>query len=124
MSRKIFVFGSNEAGRHGKGAALDARNQYGAQYGVGRGMTGWAYAIPTKDHNLNVRTLEQIKIDVDIFLQYARDRIGLREFLVTRIGCGHAGYTDIQIAPMFIGAPSNCELPLPWIEVHQRIARA
>ena len=49
MSKPIFVFGSNEAGRHGKGAALAAKLQYGAVYGVGRGRTGNAYAIPTKD---------------------------------------------------------------------------
>ena len=45
---KIFVFGSNLAGRHGKGAALDAKNKYGAIYGVGFGRTGNSYAIPQK----------------------------------------------------------------------------
>jgi len=48
-TREIFIFGSNEAGRHGKGAALHARQHHGAEYGVGVGRTGDAYAIPTKD---------------------------------------------------------------------------
>ena len=55
---KIFVFGSNLAGRHGAGAALDARRYHGAVYGVGEGLMGNAYAIPTKDRALKPRSLE------------------------------------------------------------------
>ena len=109
----IFVFGSNEAGRHGKGAALTARNQYGAQYGVGVGRTGNAYAIPTKDKLLRTLPLTDISKYVAEFLTYARQHPEL-DFLVIRIGCGLAGYNDYQIAPMFQTAPQNCRLPDEW----------
>lgn len=109
----VFVFGSNLAGRHGRGAALTARREYGAQYGVGEGPTGRAYAIPTKDERLRVRSLEVIAVSVRRFLEYARSRPDLT-FTVTRIGCGLAGYADHQIAPMFRGAPINCDLPEGW----------
>lgn len=110
---KIFVFGSNLAGRHGKGAALCARRDHGAQYGVGEGRTGNAYAIPTKDARLVVRSLRDIGISVDKFIAYAWDHEDL-EFTVTRIGCGLAGYREDQIAPLFEGAPYNCILPQGW----------
>lgn len=111
----VFVFGSNLAGRHGRGAALTARREHGAVYGVGRGRTGNAYAIATKDRNLRTLPLNQIEFDVIIFLRYAREHPELT-FQVTRIGCGLAGYKDHQIAPMFTGAPSNCQLPAGWRE--------
>jgi len=109
----IFVFGSNLAGRHGAGAALHARNAWGAKYGVGEGPTGSAYAIPTKDEHIKTRALVDIKASVDRFLDYARCR-PFETFQVTRVGCGLAGYTDDQIGPMFRGAPSNCVLPTGW----------
>ena len=109
----IFVFGSNLAGRHGKGAALDARNKYGAVYGVGEGRTGNAYAIPTKDGRLKILPLVRIEGSVQKFLDYATSNPELK-FLVTRIGCGLAGYKDSDIAPMFKSAPQNCSLPDGW----------
>lgn len=109
----IFVFGSNLAGRHGKGAALDARREYGAVYGVGVGRTGDAYAIPTKGHSLQTLPLYVIAGYVKDFILYATDHPEL-EFFVTRVGCGLAGYSDDQIAPLFAGAPPNCELPKAW----------
>lgn len=109
----IFVFGSNLAGRHGKGAALFARQERGAVYGVGVGLTGNAYAIPTKDAHLDTLPLDVVHGHVDTFLSYACAHPDLA-FEVTRIGCGLAGYTDAQIAPMFAGAPSNCLLPREW----------
>ena len=110
---KIFVFGSNLAGRHGKGAALYARENYGAEYGVGRGRTGGAYAIPTKDEKLNVIELSRIDFYVDEFVRYAYMNLEL-EFYVTKIGCGLAGYSEKDIAPLFLYAPNNCELPDGW----------
>jgi len=104
----VFVFGSNLAGRHGKGAALEARKKWGAEYGVGRGRTGNAYAIPTKDHELRPLPLESIRTYVREFVAYAREHPALR-FYVTRVGCGLAGYSEAQIRPMFEGAPDNCE---------------
>lgn len=112
-TERVFVFGSNLAGRHGKGAALFARHRRGAKLGVGKGRTGNAYAIPTKDRKLNPLPLYEIAQHVAEFIRYARQHPE-EEFLVTRIGCGHAGYLDRDIAPMFSDAPKNCLLPNGW----------
>jgi hypothetical protein len=112
----IFVFGSNLAGRHGKGAALEARTVWGAQYGVGKGRTGQSYAIPTKDEHIQTLPLERIELEVRNFLEYACFHPELK-FIVTRIGCGLAGYTSQQIAPMFRDAPTNCELSPEWRDI-------
>lgn len=112
----IFVFGSNLAGRHGKGAALFASRERGAQRGVGEGRTGNSYAIPTKDAALRTLPLEAIKDSVRTFLEYAR-QMKEYDFEVTAIGCGLAGYSPKQIAPFFMDAPENCELPEQFIEV-------
>lgn len=109
----IFVFGSNLAGRHGAGAALYAAKNHGAEYGVGVGRTGNAYGIPTKDRNILTLPLDTIRGYVTEFLEYAINHPEL-EFQVTKIGCGLAGYTEADISPMFIGAPSNCHLPDGW----------
>jgi hypothetical protein len=110
---EIFVFGSNEAGRHGKGGALHARQHHGAQYGIGVGRTGSAYAIPTKDGHLRTLPLARIRQYVEEFLAYARDNPALA-FKVTAIGTGLAGYRHEDIAPMFARAPINCRLPDEW----------
>ena len=109
----IFVFGSNLAGRHGKGAALFARKTHGAVYGVGVGRTGNAYAIPTKNVRLMTLPLPCIEAYVAEFLDYARGNPEI-EFQVTKIGCGLAGYSEKQISPMFVHAPVNCHLPEGW----------
>ena len=106
----IFVFGSNLAGRHGKGAARFARNQHGAQYGIGVGRTGNAYAIPTKDGTLRTLPLVEIRKHVVAFVAYARANPTLR-FDITAIGTGLAGYSHEEIAPMFKDVPANCKLP-------------
>jgi len=109
----VFVFGSNLAGRHGAGAALEARKNHGAVYGKGSGPQGNSYAIPTKDERLNSLPLEVIERYVAAFIRYAKANPNV-EFRITRIGCGLAGYTDVQIAPMFKDAPENCKLPFNW----------
>jgi len=109
----IFVFGSNLAGRHGKGAALFANQNCGAIYGQGVGRQGESYAIPTKDANLNTLPLPRIKNYVDDFIAYAKLHPELK-FNVTRVGCGLAGYKDADISPMFAKAPANCVLPEGW----------
>lgn len=106
----VFVFGSNEAGRHGKGAALYARTHYGALYGQGEGLQGRSYAIPTKSAILRTLPLPVIRIYVERFLAFAAAHPEL-QFEVTPIGCGLAGYKPADIAPMFINAPGNCSLP-------------
>lgn len=111
----VFVFGSNLGGAHGKGAAKVAKVNFGAEYGVGEGPTGRSFAIATKDKHLRVLPLEVIQVGVNAFLAYAQEHPG-KKFFVTRIGCGLAGYSDEQIAPMFVGAPFNCCLPRDWMD--------
>ena len=101
-----FVFGSNEAGRHGKGAALCAKQHFGAVYGQGHGEQGNSYAVVTKDESLRSLPLDEIRENVRIFLQHATNHPH-KTFQVTRIGCGLAGYKDEDIAPMFKGHPQN-----------------
>lgn len=113
MSLEIFVFGSNLAGIHGAGAALYARKYQGAVMGRGIGHHGDSYGIPTKDIQLRTLSLESIKDFVQQFIWYAHIRPGCT-FKVTRIGCGLAGYTDAEIAPLFNGAPINCQFDLAW----------
>lgn len=109
----IFVFGSNLAGRHGKGAALEAATLHGAIRGQGEGRQGNSYAIPTKDSNLHPLPLYEIKRHVNRFKVYAITNPKL-EFQVTRIGCGLAGYSDHEIAPMFKGSSLNCYFVKGW----------
>ena len=92
---EIFVFGSNLRGMHGGGAARVAMDKFGAEWGVGVGRTGQTYAIPTMHGGVDV-----IKPYVDEFVEYAKAHPELK-FLVTRIGCGIAGFRDIEIAPLF-----------------------
>lgn len=106
----VFVFGSNLAGRHGKGAALFALKNYGAKYGQGEGRQGNSYGIPTKDENIKTLDLSVIAQHVAKFLEYAKQHES-EIFQVTAIGCGLAGYSPKQIAHMFKDAPPNCELP-------------
>jgi hypothetical protein len=109
-SNEIFVFGSNLAGRHGKGAALYAARHHGAKYGQGIGIQGQSYAIPTKDGALGVLPLERIRDYVDDFITYAEKNPQLT-FNVTAIGCGLAGYKPYDIGPMFRMVPDNVNLP-------------
>jgi hypothetical protein len=112
-SEAIFVFGSNLSGRHGRGAALSAREHHGAVAGKGVGLHGTSYAIPTKDHASRAIPLDQIAHYVRRFIEFAKEHSELT-FEVTRVGCGVAGYSDKQMAPLFMGAPKNCQLPEEW----------
>lgn len=109
----VFVFGSNHSGRHGAGAALHAKQYYGAVEGVGEGPTGTSYAIPTKSKTLIPLSLAQIKKHIQKFIQYANQHPELT-FKVTPIGCGLAEYHFRHIAPLFAGVPANCEMPPGW----------
>ena len=116
MDDRIFVFGSNLAGRHGKGAALFAVKNRGAIYGQGEGLQGHSYGIPTKDAKIETLPLDAIRAHVERFLAFARENPDLR-FQVTAIGCGLAGYTPDEIAPLFHEAPSNCDIPDEFVQV-------
>ena len=104
---EIFVFGSNKEGMHGGGAARIAYKEFGAIWGEGVGMTGRCYAIPTMDGSLDT-----IRKHVDDFTEYAAAHPELT-FLVTRIGCGIAGWRDSEIAPLFGKASELGNVTLP-----------
>lgn len=109
---EIFVFGSNLGGMHGGGAARAAYNRFGAVWGQGVGLQGHSYAIPTMQGGV-----ETIKPYVDEFIGFAQAHPELK-FLVTRIGCGIAGFRDEQIAPLFTQAidVTNIILPREFVE--------
>lgn len=113
---RIFVFGSNLAGRHGAGSALEAIKNHGAFYGRGWGHQGNSYAIPTKDEHLGIMPLDEIQIHVDGFVDFATRHPEL-VFDVVAIGCGLAGYTASQMAPLFIRAPQNVVLPAEFLAI-------
>lgn len=104
---EIFVFGSNLAGQHGGGAARVAYEDFGAEWGVGVGLTGRSYAIPTMQGGM-----ETIKPYVDDFIAFAKAHPE-SFFYVTRIGCGIAGFRDSEIAPLFKGALNEDNICLP-----------
>ena len=115
---QVFVFGSNESGRHGKGAAKTAL-KWGAKYSQAEGLQGKTYGIPTVNASISKSlTVDKIKTYVDRFLLFAKERQDLH-FLVTEIGCGLAGLTPKQIAPLFRDAVEmeNISLPKKFIRV-------
>lgn len=112
---EIFVFGSNERGLHGAGAARTAMLWFEAALHVGHGQTGRCYAIPTKDRQIKTLPLWEIARYVNTFVAYAKAHPG-QTFLVTEIGCGLAGYTPAEIAPMFADAPQNVRLPKRFLD--------
>ncbi|MGI9491486.1 MAG: A1S_2505 family phage non-structural protein [Geminicoccaceae bacterium] len=113
--KRIFVFGSNLAGRHGAGAAKFARENHGAVYGQPVGLQGDSYAIPTKDEKIRTLSLTDIQTHVKRFLVFAESRRDEMVFDVTAIGTGLAGYKHGDIAPMFEGYPGNVHLPEEWL---------
>ena len=109
----IFVFGSNLGGRHGGGAARIAAQHFGAIMGQGVGLQGQSYAIPTMQGGV-----ETIAPYVDRFIKFARIHPELT-FYVTRIGCGIAGFSDSEIAPLFRAATDvpNIRLPRSFADI-------
>lgn len=113
-SNEIFVFGSNLAGAHGGGAAYLANQRFGAVMGQGVGLQGQSYAIPTMQGGANT-----ILPYVEEFIAFAQQHPEMT-FLVTKIGCGIAGFTPAEIAPLFAGAieVENIHLPMDfWKEL-------
>lgn len=104
---EVFVFGSNLEGAHGGGAALMAYKYFGAIWGQGVGMQGQSYGIPTMHGGVDV-----IKPYIDEFIAYAKNHKEMF-FYVTRIGCGIAGFSDNEIAPLFAEAIDLDNVCLP-----------
>lgn len=109
----IIVFGSNLGGYHGRGMAVIAKTFYGAEQGVGVGITGRCYAIPTKDRFIRTLDTHEIKKYVDDFKKYTNEHPELK-FWVTGVGTGLAKYKPYNIAPLFIGSGVNCNFPKQW----------
>ena len=108
----IFVFGSNLSGIHGKGAAKTAK-KWGAKNGIGEGLQGSTYALPTvKEKIRGPLSLTQIQKHVDTFIKFAKDCM-IYQFYVTEIGCNLAGYTPKDIAPLFKEAINVQNISLP-----------
>lgn len=122
---QIFVFGSNTAGVHGKGAARTAEQLFGAKRGVSEGPTGQCYAIPTRiyfpktpDHwkaRFGPVPLVEIHRAIHRFFDYASAHPEL-EFLMTKIGCGYAGYEIDDFSDIFSRelVPLNVALPIEF----------
>lgn len=112
VDNEIFVFGSNIHGMHMGGAARVAYNEFGAEWGNGEGLQGKSYALPTMEGEDNTRAA------VKHFTDFAYDNPKLK-FFVTPVGCGIAGYTPEQIAPMFESASNleNVYLPISFWKV-------
>lgn len=118
-TNQVFVYGANLSGRHGAGAARQAL-QWGAAFGV-VGFNGNTYGIVTKDRKIKTMPLHQIKARVEWFTEFAARHTN-KIFLVTKIGCGLAGYTPDDIAPMFREASKleNVWLPKEFWGVLER----
>jgi len=109
---EIFVFGSNAQGMHAGGAARVALNKFGAEWGNGEGLQGQSYALPTMEG------MESTRAAVERFTECAKAHEELK-FFVTAVGCGIAGYTVEEIAPMFKEAAElkNVYLPISFWKV-------
>jgi len=105
---EIFVFGSNIQGAHGGGAARYAYQKFGAEWGVGEGLTGRTYALPTMEGNASMKRA------VEHFIDCAKAHPEFT-FLVTAVGCGIAGYTPDEVAPLFWEATSLENVYLPQV---------
>lgn len=109
----IFVFGSNRAGVHGAGAAAHARQYYGAVMGNGEGLQGESYALPTKFDPYHTLSLDDIEAHAARFFDHAAAN-PQNTYRLTPVGCGLAGFSHEQVAPLFFDAPENVVLPGLW----------
>lgn len=116
----VWVFGSNLAGIHGAGSARVAHTVYGRPYGMNYSVGIYqdinlreSYGIPTKDAKIETLSIPIIIQFVEIFKEFVKASPG-KIFFITRIGCGYAGYTDEQMAPLFKGIPENVSIPESW----------
>lgn len=118
----VFVFGSNEAGRHGAGAAKFAREYIGYPYYEYDGQIGNAYGIPTKDAWIGTLPIEAISKYVLKFLNHVHNNQQYVYYL-TPIGCGLAGYKHEDIAPLFIQGLQlpNLMMPDEWRVIYEGI---
>ena len=110
---QVFVFGSNLAGKHGGGAAKFALENFGAEYGKGEGLQGKSYAFPTLDENLCKLSDQELTFSV-WNLYHACQHNPERTFLLTKVGCGIAGFEESKMKSFFHNPPKNLVLPEGW----------
>ena len=106
-SNGIFVFGSNREGAHGAGAAHTAVSRFDAVMGVGEGLQGQSYGLPTMEGR------KEFRLAAERFVEFARANPQL-EFWLTKVGCGIAGYREDEVRPMFEDTPENVIKPPGW----------
>lgn len=110
---EIFVFGSNIMGHHGGGAARQAHEMFGARREVGEGLTGQSYAFPTLDHNY--RKVSNTRLHASRLKLYeCAERHPDKVFLLTKVGCGIAGFPEEKMRKLFANAPKNIVKPEGW----------
>lgn len=112
-NNEIFVFGSNLAGRHDGGAALQALEQFGAERGIGEGLTGQCYAFPTLHADMSKINRSELFSIRDAFYRCVNAH-PKTTFLLTRVGCGIAGQDEEFMAILFRDAPANVRKPKGW----------
>jgi hypothetical protein len=104
---EVIVVGTNVDGLHGGGAAAFAHERFGLRWGVGEGLCGQSYALPTMEGP------EKLTFAAHRFVLYASLSHDL-VFLLTKVGCGIAGYDEAAVGWLFAGAPANVVKPPGW----------
>ena len=97
---QVFVFGSNLKGHHAGGAAKTAYIKFGAEWGVGEGMTGQCYAFPTLDENMQpVSAFDLLRSKFRLYeaCRQNPDKV----FFLTKVGCGIAGFDEEDVKLIF-----------------------
>ena len=117
-TNEVFVFGSNLAGNHLAGAAKLANEKFGAELGIAEGLTGQCYAFPTLTEKLNKREISDLQQSTNALLQFVNENKD-KYFIITEVGCGIAGYSHEEIAPLFKAffPLANVSLPLSFLEI-------
>ena len=110
---EIFVFGSNTQGQHFGGAAAQAHKDFGAEWGIGEGLTGQCYAFPTLDENMQKCTNTQLKAS-RLKLYKCANANPDKTFLLTKVGCGIARFPEEKMEELFTNAPNNIVKPEDW----------
>lgn len=111
---EIFVFGSNLAGNHAGGAARLAHEHFGAEMGVGEGVTGQSYAFPTLTEDFQKVSSTQLHM-ARLKLYQTANTMPNHKFILTKVGCGIAGFDELKMQKMFSNAPSNIMKPEDWV---------
>ncbi|WP_455570511.1 A1S_2505 family phage non-structural protein, partial [Bacteroides eggerthii] len=115
---QIFVFGSNMNGNHAGGAARLAVEKFGAVMGQAEGIQGQSYAIPTLDKDMQKIAEEELTTYLGNFREFTEEH-SEKEFLLTAIGTGIAGFDTNYMAYMILRAnlPDNVTLPKEFTKI-------